>query len=225
MSDPRLRAVVFDLDGLMFNTEELYEDVGGELLGRRGKTYDRPLIDQMMGRPAQTALKIMIDWHGLVESVADLAAECEAIFEGILDARLALMPGLAELLSTLEAASVPKGIATSSGRRFVERVLAPFELGPRFAFVLTAEDVTHGKPHPEIYQTAAARLGLAPAEVLVLEDSQNGCRAAAAAGAFTVAVPGGHSRMHDFSCARLVIDSLADPRLYDVLGLKPSRNT
>jgi HAD superfamily hydrolase (TIGR01509 family) len=219
MPAPHLGAVVFDLDGLLFNTEELYEDVGGELLGRRGKTYDRPLIDQMMGRPAPVALQILVDWHSLPDSVADLAIEAEAIFAGILDRRLAFMPGVPELLAALEAAGLPKAIATSSGRRFVERVLAPFDLAPRFAFALTAEDVTQGKPHPEIYLKASARLDLPPAEVMVLEDSHNGCRAAAAAGTFAVAVPGPHSRTHDFSCASMVIQSLADRRLYEVLGI------
>jgi beta-phosphoglucomutase-like phosphatase (HAD superfamily) len=85
--------------------------------------------------------------------------------------------------------------------------------------MLTAEDVSRGKPHPEIYLTAARRLDVPPQRMLVLEDSENGCRAAAAAGAFAVAVPGDHSRQHDFTSAALVVDSLADPRLYAALGL------
>jgi beta-phosphoglucomutase-like phosphatase (HAD superfamily) len=87
----------------------------------------------------------------------------------------------------------------------------------RFAFVLTSADVTHGKPHPEIYQTAARRLAVDPGVMLVLEDSQAGCKAAVAAGAVAVAVPGGHSRRHDFSGARFIADSLADPRIKALL--------
>ena len=116
-------------------------------------------------------------------------------------------------------AGIPKAIATSSGRRLTEACLAPFQLAPRFRFILTSEDITRGKPDPEIYLLAARRFGVPPAEMLVLEDSQNGCRAAAAAGAFTVAVPGEHSRRQDFSVANLVIESLADRRLYEVLGI------
>jgi beta-phosphoglucomutase-like phosphatase (HAD superfamily) len=91
-------------------------------------------------------------------------------------------------------------------------------LRDRFGFVLTSADVTHGKPHPEIYESAAERLGVAPAEMLVLEDSENGCRAAVAAGAVVVAVPGSHSRRHDFTGARLVAESLADPRIAALLS-------
>ena len=100
-----------------------------------------------------------------------------------------------------------------------EACLAPFQLAPRFRFVLTSEDITRGKPDPEIYLLAARRFGVPPAEMLVLEDSQNGCRAAAASGAFTVAVPGEHSRRQDFGAANLVIENLADRRLYEVLGI------
>jgi beta-phosphoglucomutase-like phosphatase (HAD superfamily) len=89
----------------------------------------------------------------------------------------------------------------------------------RFSFSLAAEDVAMGKPNPEIYLAAAARFGLRPSDLLVLEDSQNGCKAAAAAGTFAVAVPARHSRTQDFSAASLVIESLLDRRLYSVLGL------
>ena len=211
---------MFDLDGLMFNTEDLYQQAGGEILRRRGKTFAAELLDAMMGRPADVALRLMIDWHQLEATVEQLSAETDEIFDGLLDQRLALMPGLIELLAALEEAHVSKAIATSSGPAFVANVLGRFDLAPRFRFILTCDDIRHGKPDPEIYLLAAARFGLPPGEMAVLEDSANGCRAAVAAGAVTVAVPAGHSHRHDFSGAALVADSLADPRLWELLGLK-----
>ena len=220
-SQSDLQAVVFDLDGLMFNTEMLYQQVGGELLRRRGKRFEADLLDQIMGRRTyRRALQMMIDWHKLSDSVETLTAESAQIFSGILDTQLAQMPGLSDLLDALEKAGIRKAIATSSVRAFTERVLGQFDMARRFAFILTAEDVSEGKPDPEIYQTAAARLNLEPWQIMVLEDSHNGCRAAIAAGAFAVAVPGVHSRDHDFSGARLIADSLADPRIYAALGLR-----
>ncbi len=213
------RAVVFDLDGLMFNTEELYQDVGAELLRRRGCEFKPDLLDAMMGRPNQVALQIMIDWHGLPATVDQLTRETDEIFPAILDTRLETMPGLLELLAALESHGYPKAIATSSRRSFVEDVLARFSLVPRFQFLLTSESVSQGKPHPEIYQKAAAGFGLAPGEIFVLEDSANGCRAAVAAGARVVAVPGGHSLNHDFGGAEFIAESLRDPRIYELLGL------
>lgn len=203
----------------MFNTEELYQDVGRQVLARRGKDFPPELLDEMMGRPGDVSLQIMIRWHNLDDTVAQLARESDEIFDEILDEKLATMPGLWELLQALEDAQIPKAIATSSGLGFTRRALGKFRFEPRFSFLLTAEDVVQGKPHPEIYLTAAARFGLTPQQLLILEDSQNGCRAAVHSGAFAVAVPAGHSRRHDFSGASLVADTLADRRIYRALGL------
>jgi HAD superfamily hydrolase (TIGR01509 family) len=215
----RPKAVVFDLDGLMLNTEDLYQDVGTEILRRRGKSFTGELLDAMMGRPADVALRLMIEVHALDSTVDELAAETDAIFATLLDDRLALMPGLLELLAALERAGLPKAIATSSGVDFVRNVLGRFDLAPRFQFILTCEDIRQGKPHPEIYLLSASRFGVEPQQLLVFEDSQNGCRSAVQAGAITVAVPSGHSRRHDFSGAALVADTLADPRIFELLQL------
>lgn len=210
--------VAFDLDGLLVNTEELYQDVGTELLRRRGRSFEPDLLDRMMGRPQRVSLAIMIEWHGLDDTVETLARETGEIFRSLLDTRLAPMPGAIGLLDELAAAGIPRGVATSSGPDFAHDILGRTGLADRFSFVLTCEDVTHGKPHPEIYELAAGRLAVPPGRMLVLEDSQAGCTAAVAAGAVAVAVPGGHSRRHDFSGARLVAESLADPRIRTLLA-------
>ncbi len=216
-----LHAVVFDLDGLMFNTEALYQQVGSELLRRRGKLFEADLLNQMMGRPGSVALQIMIEHHGLTDSAQALSDETDDIFMDILDEQLECMPGLVDLLAALEQARLPKAIATSSGPQFVQNVLDRFDFAPRFQFILTSADVTEGKPHPQIYLMAAERFGLQPRAMMVLEDSQNGCRAAVASGAFAIAVPGGHSRSHDFAGAEFVAESLADRRIYAALNLPP----
>ena len=212
-----IQAAVFDLDGLLVNTEELYQHVGSELLRRRGKTFGTDLLDAMMGRPPAVSLAIMIEWHGLPDTVETLAAETGAIFAGLLDERLEPMPGAMDLVDALAGRGLPRAVATSSGPAFAHDVLGRVGLLDRFAFVLTSADVVNGKPDPEIYLAAAARLGVDPAAMIVFEDSHNGCRAAVAAGAVVVAVPGGHSRRHDFTGARLVADSLADPRIAGLL--------
>ena len=213
----RIEAVAFDLDGLLVNTEELYQHVGTELLRRRGKPFEPDLLDAMMGRPQQVSLRVMIEWHGLADTVETLAGETHEIFQTLLDTELRTMPGAVELIDLLGARGIPRGVATSSGPDFAHDVLGRVGLRDRFAFVLTSADVTHGKPNPEIYQTAARRLAVDPAAMLVLEDSQAGCTAAVAAGAVAVAVPGGHSRRHDFTGARFVADSLADPRILSLV--------
>jgi HAD superfamily hydrolase (TIGR01509 family) len=191
--DLRIRAIAFDLDGLMFNTEEIYVEVAARMLKRRGHPLDMRLIEQMMGRPAKTGLPIMIDWYGLTDDVEGLERETQEIFDELLPQCLAPQPGLLELLDCLDRWQLPKAIATSSRLRYLERVLGLARLPTQFDFLLTAEDIEHGKPHPEIYQKAAARFGVEPSAMLVLEDSLFGCQSALAAGAVTVAIPGAHN--------------------------------
>jgi HAD superfamily hydrolase (TIGR01509 family) len=214
-----LCAVVFDLDGLIANTEDLYEQAGEELLGRRGKVYERELREQMMGRPVADSLRIMIEYHALTDGLDDLLLESQQVMDRLLTTSLSAMPGLFDLLDELRAGRVPAAVATSGTRSYADHVLRQLGILERFRFVLAAEDIRRGKPDPEVYLLAARRLQLAPAAMMVLEDSTNGCRAAVAAGAFTVAVPNRHTGRHDFSGARFVANTLADPRILRALRL------
>lgn len=207
---PIIEAVAFDMDGLMFNTEDLYDQVGEILLRRRGDTFTRELKHAMMGLPGPTAFEVMRQRCGLKDTVEQLQSETDEIFSELLPAEIRLMPGLAPLLETLENLGIPKAVATSSHRQFATRALGFFDLEPRFEFVLTSEDVSKGKPHPEIYLTAASRLGVAPSAMLVLEDSINGSKSGAASGAFTIAVPTEHSVGMDFSHVHIVANRLDD---------------
>lgn len=212
-----IRGVVFDLDGLMFNTEEVFHQAGDELLKRRGHRMSRELLSRMMGRRAHESFAMLVAELELLETEDALLAESETIFEAMLETRLAPMPGLFELLDELEARGLPKAVATSSARPYLDRILTRFGILERFQFTFTAGDVTHGKPHPEIYLKAAQRLKLAATDLMVFEDSETGSKAAAAAGAFVVAVPHDYSRDHDFSHVHHVAQGLSDPFIRRVL--------
>lgn len=214
-----LKAVAFDLDGLMVNTEDVYIHVGSELCARRGKTFDDALRNHMMGQPATAALAAMIEWHSLDDVLEDLVVESDEVFWQQVEGRLELMPGLVDLLDAIDLAGIPKAIATSGAREYAEELLTRIGLRSRFEMVITADDIHRGKPDPEIYLLAARRLGIEPAEMLVLEDSQNGCRAALAAGAYTVAVPSEHTQGHDYTGVAFIATSLADPRIRQVLAI------
>jgi HAD superfamily hydrolase (TIGR01509 family) len=216
-SEINIRAVVFDLDGLMFNTEDIFNEVGRVVLARRGKVMGRELLQQMMGRRAPEALGLMIEYHSLPDTVTGLIDETRTLFTELAVDRLAPMPGLYELLEHIEKRGLTKGVATSSGRLYLEEILNRFDLLPRFHLTLAAEDVTHGKPHPEIYLTAASRLGVQPSEMLVLEDSHAGTSAGVSANAVVVSVPNDHSRHQDFSHAAHVASRLDDPYVLRLL--------
>ncbi|HEX6987278.1 MAG TPA: HAD family phosphatase [Planctomycetaceae bacterium] len=210
---PRIEAVAFDCDGLMFNTEDAFNAAGRELLRRRGHELTPAVLRLMMGRRAAEAFDALIDHLRLSDTPDMLREEYRSLFWAALEGRLAAMPGLYDLLALIERRGLPKAVCTSSERPYLDKMLGRFDLTSRFVATLTAEDVTHGKPHPEIYLKAAERLGVRPENLLVLEDSENGTKAGAAAGAVAVSVPHDHSRSQDFSAAYLVADGLGDPRI------------
>ena len=212
-----IRAVVFDLDGTMLNTEDIFEHAGQELMARRGLEMTDAIRRAMLGRRPAEAFTALKSLTGLQDTIEDLMVETKQIFQVLAEGSLATMPGLFEILSLTDARQLPRAVATSSPRAYMHWLLQKLDLLSHFQFALTAEDVTHGKPHPEIYLKAAERLGVAPSEMLVLEDSETGTRAAASAGAVVVSVPNRHTRYGDFSMSHLTVDSLLDERLHALL--------
>jgi HAD superfamily hydrolase (TIGR01509 family) len=214
---PKISAVCFDLDGLMFNTEHVFYASAEELLGRRGLPMTREAMNAMLGRRPLESFRNLVDLLKLSEQPAELLAESRTIFYNLLDSRLEAMPGLFELLERIEAKGLPKGVATSSPRDYLEHMLGRFDLQARFPVTLTAEDVTQGKPNPEIYLSAAKRLGVETQHMLVLEDSHAGTQAGVAAGAFVVSIPHEHTAGHDFTGTRHLATSLRDPFIWKLI--------
>jgi len=214
---PKIEAVIFDMDGLMFNTEDIYNTVGDAILKPRGHEFSRALKLLMIGLPGTKAFQVMIDHCKLDDTPEALESECAKMFAELLPREVQTMPGLMRLLERLEQLEIPKAVATSSHLRFAKIALNQFGLMPRFKFVLTAESVVNGKPHPDIYLLAADKMELEPSQLLVLEDSVTGSRAAAAAGTTVIAVPTRHSVGCDYSHVDHVAQSLEDPIIYQTI--------
>src|SRR4051794_33316463 len=168
MPDP-IRAVVFDLDGLMFDTEALFFRVSSEMLRERGKEFTPAIMRQMIGRRAVDAGHMLKTMTGLEEPVEVLLADVRKRFYDQMDTAVHPTPGLFALLDRLHRVSLPHAVATSSGRPYAEQILTRHGLLSRFKFVLTAEDVTRGKPDPEIYKKAIERFAVSGPSVMVLE--------------------------------------------------------
>lgn len=217
MTKPKIQAVAFDMDGLMFNSEDVYFETGLRLLRLFGCEYTPALSKTLMGYTPQDAFQGMIDAHDLPTTWRELQVKSDEIFLSIMPDLLKPMPGLFRLLDRLDERKISHAVCTSSNPELVYKMLPIHDLERRFDFILTSADVTHGKPHPEMYLRAAERFGVEPSSMMVLEDSHNGCLAGANAGAFVVAVPGEHSRDHDFSMADLVADALDDERIMQIL--------
>ena len=210
-------AVAFDLDGLMFDTEALFFRVAGEMLSSRGKVFTHEIMQAMIGRRAVDAGESFKRMADLDEPVEDLMAEARSRFLAEIDAAVHPTPGLFVLLDHLQKQAIPRVVATSSRRTYAEGLLRRHGLFDHFEAILTGDDVTLGKPDPEIYPKAASRLNIPPERLLVLEDSAPGIEAAKAAGAFAVGVPHEHSPAEGLEAADLIIPRLDDPRLYSLL--------
>ncbi len=212
-----IRGIALDMDGLLFDTERLYWQVGDTVLQRRGHRFSKDLQQRMMGRVAMAALQEMINFHSLDDSPQQLLDESDELFSAMLTDQLQPMPGLGQWIEFVQQREIPFGLATSSRRKFVDLIFETIPWRDSLSFTLTGEDVSRGKPDPEMYLLAANRLAIAPAEMLVLEDSGNGCAAAVAAGARTVAIPSDHTRDQNFDGAAMIAESLTDPRLWSLL--------
>ncbi len=143
-----IQAVALDMDGLSLNTEDLYQEVGGELMRRRGKLFREEVRMQMMGRPAPQAYAVLIRAEGLRDTWQELQQEADTIFEDLLPRKVQAMPGLHEFLDELDRWGLPRCIATSSRRSFAEAALTYAGVRSRIDFIVTVEDVQHGKPSP-----------------------------------------------------------------------------
>lgn len=208
---PAIAGVALDMDGLLFDTESLYWKVGETVLGRRGHQFSRILQQRMMGRVGAAALQQMVDHHSLSDTAELLLAESDEIYSELIINGVPPMPGLERLIERLQQSGLPFGVATSSQRKFAERILGAMPWYSELHFVLTGDDVVHGKPHPEMYQRAAKKLGVEAANMLVLEDSGNGSAAGVAAGATVISVPNECTHDHSFDGVYSVASRLDDP--------------
>ncbi len=185
----RVRGVVFDMDGLLVDTESVYRDAMMEVAARHGRDLPLRVFLRMVGLPREgsraEAMAHFGDGFDYDLWIADVSEAAHARLE----VGVAIKTGVIELLDDLDAARVPCAVATSSGHATVDLQLGPNGLLRRFQAVVAAGDYSRGKPAPEPFLEAARRLGVDPRDCLALEDSHNGVRAAHAAGMMTVMVP------------------------------------
>lgn len=185
-----IQGVIFDMDGLMFDTESIWTGLWQPALARLGLPYREGLAEAVRGTNGEASRAIVRSFYGpdcdakaIMDSLQKLGTEA---FRA---APVPKKPGLDALLDWLEGQHIPAAVASSSRLEDIRCNLDNWGLAPRFAAIVAGPEVAHSKPHPEIFLTAAARLGVEPARCLVLEDSFNGVRAGAAGGFVTVMVP------------------------------------
>ena len=185
------RAVVFDLDGVLLDSEQVWNEAKEELVREQGGRWREEAPRTMMGMSS-------LEWSRYLHYELGVPLEPEAIseevvrhLERIYRDRLPLVDGASEAVERL-AASVPLGLASSSNREIIDLFLELSGLASRFAVTVSSEEVERGKPAPDVYLEVLRRLETDPADSVAVEDSENGIRAAKAAGMRVVAVPNPH---------------------------------
>jgi HAD superfamily hydrolase (TIGR01509 family) len=201
------QAVLFDMDGLLVDSEPLWFEVETEVMARLGGEWTREDQEHLLGSSLENSVRYFLERAAMSATTEQIA---EWMIGGmtarVRDRGITVMPGAAALVAEVAAAGVRYALVSSSQRRFVDAVLS--RTGLRFPVVVCGNDVSRGKPDPEPYLLAARRLGVEPSRCIVLEDSITGVTAAEAAGCFVVAVP--TLAPIEPRPGRLVVDSLRD---------------
>ncbi|WP_343698576.1 HAD family phosphatase [Caulobacter sp.] len=210
MSFPRrVDAVVFDMDGLLLDTETVYRAAMIEAGSVFGIEFTGATYAALVGKTNPESALLLAELYGENFPVRAYFERVWSDVEDLLAAETRLKAGVVEILDYLDDRGLPRGIATSNGMLSVEKYLGRFDLLHRFNAVVAHQDVTRHKPNPDPYLLAAQRIGVDPIHCLALEDSHPGVRAAHAAGMMTVMVPDildPNEEMHD-KCVHIA-DSL-----------------
>ena len=190
MSLPRApRAVIFDLDGLLIDSERLVFDAMAAAAPKFGRVMDMPTFLTLVGLPRAANDQQLLAHYGAEFPIEAFNDAVRAHMNAEAVAVAALKTGVGEVLDALDERGLPRALCTSSGRPWVDRHFSAHDLARRFDAIVARGDYIEGKPSPEPYLKAATALSVEPGDCLALEDSHNGVRAAHAAGMMTIMIP------------------------------------
>jgi HAD superfamily hydrolase (TIGR01509 family) len=183
-----IEAIVFDMDGVLIDSEPVWERVRRKFVADHGGRWADDAQDRMMGMSTAEWSAYMSEDFGLRLPPPQVAELVIAAMAAEYQAHLPLLPGAVEAVRSLSA-RWPLAVASSAPKSLIEAVLDASALRPAFAAAVSSEEVSRGKPAPDVYLEATRRLGVPPAASAAVEDSTNGLRSAAAAGLTVIAVP------------------------------------
>ncbi len=210
-------AVVLDMDGVLVDSEHLWDEIREQLARERGGRWHERAQADMMGMSSPEWSAYMHDTIGLAESPEEINAEVVRRLLARYHESLPLLPGAVEAVQRLSE-RWPLGLASSSNREVIDAVLSTAGIADRFSATVSSEEVERGKPAPDVYLEAARRLSVEPRTSVAVEDSRNGIRSAKAAGMRVVAIPNpryppGEDALADADLVLRSLDELTPERL------------
>jgi HAD superfamily hydrolase (TIGR01509 family) len=216
-----IKAVIFDMDGVMIDSEPLWERTERLLLARRNIDYSPEYRDLIVGLNQKDSGSLLRDTFSLDESVDEIISERIDILTGIYKKELEVVPSLTPLLNELRLSEYLLAVASSSPLSVINFVLDMFSLHQYFDAVVSGECTENGKPHPDIYLHTAERLGVEPSECVAIEDSINGVRSATSAGMYCIAIPDKRLSRGEFARADLIVESMDDLNIGVIEEMRP----
>jgi len=202
-----VKALIFDMDGLMIDSERLYFDAQREIGRRFNRQVDDKLLWKLMGRKPLESLKIFV--HELELPLSP--EEAKDLRDGLMRERmkkdLKPMPGLYHILDSFYG-KLCLAVSTGAEKEFLDITLDKLGIRDKFYVLQASDEIKNGKPDPEIFLITCTKLGVAPDESIVLEDSENGVKAGKNAGCYVIAVPSDYTWTHDFSPADFIAKDL-----------------
>lgn len=217
-----MKALIFDMDGLMVDTETLYFEAEKELARRFDREVKEETLARMMGRKPLESLAIFareLDLSLPPEKLLEMRTE---IMRQRLRQNLRPMPGLYTIVNIFYG-RLKLAIATGAQQEFLDLIVDTLGLRSKFSVLQASDEIREGKPDPEIYLLTCKKLGISPSEGIVLEDSANGVIAGKRAGCYVIAVPSPQAQGQDFSLAQAVVPNLfsAIPLIENLLSNNP----
>ncbi len=207
-----IKAIIFDWDGLLANTEDLWTRADMDWLSSRGIKYNDELKSELTGRGQKESAEIFRQTFSLASSNEEIIRQRFASIKKIYSAitENILMPGALETIRQAKARDLKIAIASGSAQDILDAIVKHQGVNRYFDCIISSDKVAHGKPAPDVYLYVASLLGIRTRECAVLEDAENGVKAAKAAGMKCIAVPNKHTAKQDFSMADEVISSLKE---------------
>ena len=215
MKDNNIRALIFDMDGVLLDSEPFHLLSYQEILSEYGINYTESDNREFLGRKDLLILETMRARYGLDKPAHLLLSQKEAILARLIKQHSTPNPGLITVLENARSLGVSMAVASSATLPTIELVVDVLFIRSYFQHLISGDEVEEGKPAPDIFLLASSRLGIEPQQCLVIEDSLNGIKAAKAAGMYCISIPCNTTRHQDHSLADRQLTSLEELKLND----------
>jgi len=203
-----IKAVIFDMDGVMIDSEPLWEKTEKVMMAKKGLIYNPAYREKIVGLGQKESAILLKETFSMNEDIEEIINERISVLLDIYDKELSLVRGLIELLDSVSKSSMKVALASSSPPKVIKFVLGKFDLDKYFDLVVSGDMVEQGKPNPDIYFYTAEKLGVDCEECVVIEDSINGVVSAKRAGMYCIAVPDKRLDANGFNSADVIINNI-----------------